>query len=137
MLNPMPTAAQVTALAAQNAGFPFFIRASLSYVVPYGLLLSGRSEGKRRIRPRWDKQVHDSATSNPRYHPRGFKLRPPRASQLPTRGSPSQTGGRAVVSSPDASSSMTLLARAQAGDREALDLLIARFLPRMRRWAHG
>jgi RNA polymerase sigma-70 factor (ECF subfamily) len=32
---------------------------------------------------------------------------------------------------------MTLLARAQAGDRETLDLLIARFLPRMRRWAHG
>jgi hypothetical protein len=32
---------------------------------------------------------------------------------------------------------MTLLARAQAGDREALDLLIIRFLPRMRRWAHG
>lgn len=41
------------------------------------------------------------------------------------------------MNSPDASSSMTLLALAQAGDREALDLLIARFLPRMRRWAHG
>lgn len=37
----------------------------------------------------------------------------------------------------DADSSMALLARAQAGDREALDTLIARYLPRMRRWAHG
>jgi RNA polymerase sigma factor (sigma-70 family) len=37
----------------------------------------------------------------------------------------------------DADSSMALLTRAQAGDREALDGLIARYLPRMRRWAHG
>jgi RNA polymerase sigma-70 factor (ECF subfamily) len=42
---------------------------------------------------------------------------------------------------PDASSelpsSLTLLERAQAGDRVALDLLIARYLPRLQRWASG
>jgi RNA polymerase sigma-70 factor (ECF subfamily) len=37
----------------------------------------------------------------------------------------------------DAESSMALLVRAQAGDRDALEHLIARYLPRMRRWAHG
>lgn len=37
----------------------------------------------------------------------------------------------------DASSSMTLVARAQAGDRDALEQLVARYLPRMRRWARG
>lgn len=34
-------------------------------------------------------------------------------------------------------SSLTLLGRAQGGDRVALDLLIARYLPRLRRWASG
>jgi RNA polymerase sigma-70 factor (ECF subfamily) len=34
-------------------------------------------------------------------------------------------------------SSQTLLARAQAGDRAALDSLIARYLPRLQRWATG
>ncbi len=34
-------------------------------------------------------------------------------------------------------SSQTLLARAQAGDRTALDSLIARYLPRLQRWATG
>jgi hypothetical protein len=34
-------------------------------------------------------------------------------------------------------SSLTLLQRARAGDRAALDLLIARYLPRMERWARG
>ena len=34
-------------------------------------------------------------------------------------------------------SSLTLLARAQAGDRVALDTLIARYLPRLQRWATG
>lgn len=37
----------------------------------------------------------------------------------------------------DSESSMTLLRRAQAGDRAAADQLIARYLPRLRRWAHG
>jgi RNA polymerase sigma-70 factor (ECF subfamily) len=34
-------------------------------------------------------------------------------------------------------SSLTLLERAQSGDRVALDDLIARYLPRMQRWASG
>jgi len=34
-------------------------------------------------------------------------------------------------------SSLTLLERAQAGDRAALDSLIARYLPRLQRWATG
>ena len=34
-------------------------------------------------------------------------------------------------------SSLELLARAQAGDSQALDDLIARYLPRLRRWASG
>jgi RNA polymerase sigma-70 factor (ECF subfamily) len=33
--------------------------------------------------------------------------------------------------------SLDLLERAQAGDSAALDALIARYLPRLRRWAHG
>jgi RNA polymerase sigma-70 factor (ECF subfamily) len=38
---------------------------------------------------------------------------------------------------PQLYSSLTLLARARAGDRVALELLIARYLPRMQRWASG
>jgi RNA polymerase sigma-70 factor (ECF subfamily) len=34
-------------------------------------------------------------------------------------------------------SSLTLLSRAQAGDRIALDALVARYLPRLQRWASG
>jgi RNA polymerase sigma-70 factor, ECF subfamily len=34
-------------------------------------------------------------------------------------------------------SSLTLLERAQAGDRVALDSLVARYLPRLQRWASG
>lgn len=37
----------------------------------------------------------------------------------------------------DAESSLQLLQRAQGGDREAIDLLLARYLPRLRRWASG
>ena len=33
--------------------------------------------------------------------------------------------------------SLTLLARARAGDDRALDALVARFMPRLRRWATG
>ena len=36
-----------------------------------------------------------------------------------------------------AESSLDLLERAQAGDRAALDALVARYLPRLRRWASG
>jgi RNA polymerase sigma-70 factor, ECF subfamily len=38
---------------------------------------------------------------------------------------------------PLADSSMTLLLRAQQGDERARDELCARYLPRLRRWAHG
>jgi RNA polymerase sigma-70 factor, ECF subfamily len=38
---------------------------------------------------------------------------------------------------PQLHSSLTLLARAQAGDRVALEALIARYLPRLQRWATG
>ena len=34
-------------------------------------------------------------------------------------------------------SSLTLLERARAGDRAALDALVARYLPRLQRWASG
>ena len=34
-------------------------------------------------------------------------------------------------------SSLTLLERARAGDRAALDSLVARYLPRLQRWASG
>ena len=37
----------------------------------------------------------------------------------------------------EAASSLDLLARAQAGDRSAMDALMARYLPRLRRWASG
>lgn len=37
----------------------------------------------------------------------------------------------------DVASSMTLLERARAGDRDALNALIARYLPRLQRWARG
>jgi RNA polymerase sigma factor (sigma-70 family) len=49
-------------------------------------------------------------------------------------------GNNAGRSSNDRSrlpSSLTLLERAQAGDRAALDSLIARYLPRLQRWASG
>ena len=49
-------------------------------------------------------------------------------------------GNDAARSSNDGSqlhSSLTLLERARAGDRAALDSLIARYLPRLQRWASG
>jgi RNA polymerase sigma factor (sigma-70 family) len=49
-------------------------------------------------------------------------------------------GNNAERSSNDRSrlhSSLTLLQRAQSGDRAALDSLIARYLPRLQRWASG
>lgn len=51
---------------------------------------------------------------------------PPRSGASPPRG---EAGGRR--------SSLTLLERAREGDRGALDALIARYLPRMQRWASG
>jgi RNA polymerase sigma-70 factor (ECF subfamily) len=37
----------------------------------------------------------------------------------------------------DVLSSLELVARAKGGDRESLEELCARYLPRLRRWAHG
>jgi RNA polymerase sigma-70 factor, ECF subfamily len=37
----------------------------------------------------------------------------------------------------DVESSLELLARARTGDAESLDRLCARYLPRLKRWAHG
>jgi RNA polymerase sigma factor (sigma-70 family) len=42
-----------------------------------------------------------------------------------------------VAEARDAESSLSLLERARAGDRQALDELTARYLPRLRRWASG
>src|SRR5262245_42631792 len=42
-----------------------------------------------------------------------------------------------VDDSIESQSSLTLLRRAQAGDPEARDALIARYLPRLARWASG
>ena len=49
------------------------------------------------------------------------------------RGDPSASGMRMI----DLESTFSLVERAQAGDEEAFDRLIARHLPPLRRWAHG
>jgi RNA polymerase sigma factor (sigma-70 family) len=49
----------------------------------------------------------------------------------------STSGMQASMRAPVAASSMTLLIRAQQGDERARDELCARYLPRLRRWAHG
>jgi hypothetical protein len=52
-----------------------------------------------------------------------------------------EEGGNVAARSPgersQLHSSLTLLERAQAGDRAALDLLVARYLPRLQSWASG
>ena len=40
-------------------------------------------------------------------------------------------------SAPDGESSFDLVVRARTGDRDAAEQLCARYLPRLRRWAHG
>jgi RNA polymerase sigma-70 factor (ECF subfamily) len=50
---------------------------------------------------------------------------------------PKKTRREAAVDNPQLDSSLTLLEQARAGDRAALDLLIARYLPRLQRWATG
>jgi len=54
----------------------------------------------------------------------------------PMRADPND-GRRVSSDRPQLHSSLTLLERAQAGDRAALDSLIARYLPRLQRWASG
>jgi RNA polymerase sigma factor (sigma-70 family) len=50
---------------------------------------------------------------------------------------PKKTRREAASDTPPLDSSLTLLERAQAGDRAALDALVARYLPRLQRWASG
>ena len=54
----------------------------------------------------------------------------------PSRG-PSRVSGTAVGSVIDPESSFELLQRAKEGDGEALNELLRRYLPPLRRWAHG
>ena len=51
--------------------------------------------------------------------------------------SPSQPANAARAVPSDAESSFELVIRARAGDQAALDALFARYLPRLKRWAHG
>lgn len=53
---------------------------------------------------------------------------------VPVSGEDSAKSGAA---SPQSESSFVLVQRAQAGDLEARNELFARYLPRLRRWAHG
>jgi len=53
---------------------------------------------------------------------------------MPTQPDP-QAGPRPADAAPD--SSLVLLERARHGDREAIDILAGRYLPRLRRWASG
>ena len=46
-------------------------------------------------------------------------------------------GAPTAKDKPQLHSSLTLLERAKAGDQASLELLIARYLPRMQRWASG
>ena len=51
---------------------------------------------------------------------------------------PRKRGASATRAGPgELRSSLTLLERAQAGDRAALDALVTRYLPRLQRWASG
>src|SRR5262249_29139016 len=50
---------------------------------------------------------------------------------------PSSLTGFSLTQSQPREASLDLLERAKAGGRQALEALIARYLPRLRRWAHG
>jgi RNA polymerase sigma factor (sigma-70 family) len=54
-----------------------------------------------------------------------------------TQGSNRVEAAKATDQTGELRSSLTLLARAQAGDRTALESLVARHLPRLQRWASG
>ena len=58
------------------------------------------------------------------------------ASMTKSSDSRSRDGGRPAVPVP-AESSFALLLRAKSGDEQARDELFSRYLPRLRRWAHG
>jgi RNA polymerase sigma-70 factor (ECF subfamily) len=48
---------------------------------------------------------------------------------------PNLSPGGSVTHGPE--TSLSLLERAREGDADALNALIARYLPRLQRWAHG
>jgi RNA polymerase sigma-70 factor (ECF subfamily) len=56
---------------------------------------------------------------------------------MDTQGSNRDEASSTTDEAGELRSSLTLLARAQAGDRTALESLIARHLPRLQRWASG
>lgn len=58
---------------------------------------------------------------------------PPDAGEL----SPHEDSSEARSGTPNPETTFALVLRARAGDRSALDGLCARYLPRLRRWAHG
>ncbi|MBD3236820.1 MAG: sigma-70 family RNA polymerase sigma factor [Candidatus Eisenbacteria bacterium] len=53
------------------------------------------------------------------------------------RSAPGSDPDSATARSPETERTITLVARARAGDQEALERLCQRYLPRMRRWATG
>lgn len=81
------------------------------------------------------------------YSPGGFRAQPENAGAALTAGcfavsSPPFLNRMSDVAPPlggvtNAASSLTLIVRAREGDETARDELCARYLPRLRRWAHG
>jgi RNA polymerase sigma-70 factor (ECF subfamily) len=61
----------------------------------------------------------------------------PRSGGPMKKGADTTTAPQAEDNKPQLHSSLTLLERARSGDREALESLIARYLPRLQRWASG
>ncbi len=53
------------------------------------------------------------------------------------RGPSTAAGGGVAATPPGLDTTATLLGRARGGDRDAVDALCARYLPRLRRWARG
>ena len=58
---------------------------------------------------------------------------PPDGRELP----PSREHSRLDAGTPGPDTTFSLVVRARGGDRSALDELCVRYLPRLRRWAHG
>jgi RNA polymerase sigma factor (sigma-70 family) len=62
---------------------------------------------------------------------------PPAMAEAGPRRPPSLGDASGVPSNADAEATIDLVSRARGGDQAALDELCARYLPRVRRWAHG
>ena len=65
-----------------------------------------------------------------------FSLPVPAYMSDPRKAVPKSFGGDSSASA-SAEASFALLLRAKTGDQQARDALFARYLPRVRRWAHG